>query len=61
MFILHRLFTLQGKVATVQTDTLYKNKTLDTISTKIERMDTAIDSINIRLAGICEKLQIQKK
>ena len=57
MFLLHRVFSLAGKVAKVETAIEYKNEKLDSISDKVERIDNEVDRINVTLAAIKAKLE----
>ena len=57
LFLLHRLYALRAEVSEVQTAIKFKNEKLSAISDKVERIDKAVDTINIHLAKIQEKLE----
>lgn len=59
-FTLHRLFSLRGEVSAVATAIEYKNEKLDSIGKKVERIDSAIDKLNITMAKIETQLKIGK-
>lgn len=57
LFLLHRVYALRAEVSEVQTAIKFKNEKLSAISDKVERIDKAVDTINIHLAKIQEKLE----
>ena len=61
LFLLHRVYALRGEVSEVQTAIRFKNEKLSAISDKVERIDKAVDTININVATIQRELEINKQ